>query len=168
MPLSTRFDRDSVVARFMSHVEKQSSGCWEWQGKHQWLDPRKRTPHLYGLVIHRQKRTFAHRHSYELFVGPIPQGMFVLHSCDNPPCVNPDHLRVGTMKDNGADMSDRGRAHCQSVTHCKQGHEYTPENTVYSRQRNDRLRRHCRICRRDAWRKHQGFTGRGRHPLRIV
>ena len=57
-----------------------------------------------------KRRTFsAHRLSYQMFVGKIPDGMLVLHSCDNPPCVNPKHLSIGTNKDNSHDKMRKGR-----------------------------------------------------------
>lgn len=52
----------------------------------------------------------AHIYSYEMHYGAIPKGLFVLHRCDNPPCVRPDHLFLGTPKDNGVDMAQKGRA----------------------------------------------------------
>jgi hypothetical protein len=71
--------------------------CWEWQAA--------RTTAGYGEY----RSTYAHRHAYELAVGPIPRGLFVLHHCDNPPCVRPDHLWLGTNADNMRDMVAKGR-----------------------------------------------------------
>ena len=72
---------------------------------------RYRTRKGYGQTWDRQqkRRRRAHRVVWEIFNGPIPKGAFVLHRCDNPPCVNPDHLYVGTAADNTRDMIRRGR-----------------------------------------------------------
>lgn len=75
------------------------TGCWEWQ--------RYRKPSGYGTIAFEGKPYYhAHRASYAEFVGPIPDGMWVLHKCDNRPCVNPDHLFLGSMQDN---VDDRNR-----------------------------------------------------------
>ena len=85
------------------------AGCWVWLGGlRQNSSP---TGIDYGAFhLGRNKYTTAHRASWEAHNGPIPEGMFVLHSCDCPQCVNPDHLRLGTSKDNRADAKKRGRA----------------------------------------------------------
>jgi len=81
---------------FWSKVEK-GSGCWIWQG-------RVSRNGGYGQFVVR-----AHRLSVELTSGPIPEGLVVLHLCDNPRCVRPDHLRVGTSKENTQDAIAKGR-----------------------------------------------------------
>jgi hypothetical protein len=77
-----------------------SRRCWEWRGS-------KRNG--YGCITVDGKTQAAHRVVYELLVEPIPEGMFVCHKCDNPPCCNPAHLFLGTAKDNCHDMIDKGR-----------------------------------------------------------
>jgi hypothetical protein len=85
----------------------------------------------------------AHREAWTKERGPISKGMWVLHKCDNPPCVNIDHLFLGTQKDNNQDMWRKGRgvSHNKLKTHCKRGHAFTEENT-YLRPGG----RECRAC----------------------
>jgi len=75
--------------------------CWIWIGAP--LGPN------YGGFKYNGIRYYAHRFSYELFIGGIPIGLEVMHSCDTPPCVNPKHLKVGTHSDNIRDKVIRGR-----------------------------------------------------------
>lgn len=86
--------------RFWARVEK-SDGCWGWIGS--------RHKFGYGYLRTGGITELAHRVSYELNVGTIPSGMSVLHSCDNPPCVNPAHLHLGTQTDNMRECKERGR-----------------------------------------------------------
>lgn len=78
-----------------------NSLCIEWQGWH--------TKAGYGQLTRDGKKIYAHRDAWEKANGPIPKGMHVLHRCDNPPCVNPEHLFLGTHTDNMHDMIAKGR-----------------------------------------------------------
>jgi hypothetical protein len=91
----------SVKCRFLSFTEKQENGCWVWKGTKNWYS--------YGKFRHNNKMYRAHRFSYELFKDKIPHGKIVCHSCDYTSCVNPDHLWIGTMKENVQDMIKKGR-----------------------------------------------------------
>lgn len=90
--------------RFIEKVNKTES-CWEWTaGKY-----RGGYGHFRKKVGDKWKMYKAHRYSYEIFKGEIPEGLLICHSCDNPSCVNPDHLFPGTVKDNSDDCVKRGR-----------------------------------------------------------
>lgn len=77
--------------------------CWHWR--------EYKTTNGYGTFCHNGKTVRAHRYSYEQNFGPIPKGMFVLHKCHNPGCVNPDHLYLGDQKQNMRDCIRSGRIH---------------------------------------------------------
>lgn len=106
--------------------------CVEWAGL--------RFRDGYGRVGSKQ----AHRVAWEQTYGPIPEGLFVLHRCDNRPCVNPEHLFLGTNTDNMQDMVAKGRhVNPQNAkTHCPAGHPYTGANLRIE----PPGRRRCRTC----------------------
>jgi hypothetical protein len=98
----------SLLRRFWEKVEK-SPGCWEWLGYcarsgHGMFQ--RSSARVYDLG---PRGVLVHRFSYELHYGPIPPGVFVLHKCDNAPCVRPDHLYLGDQLQNVRDRVDRGR-----------------------------------------------------------
>lgn len=94
----------SLEHRLFSKVEKTPE-CWVWTGS----KDRKGYGRLVVNEAGRAVPRLAHRLSYQLLVGPIPDKMFVCHRCDNPSCVNPEHLWIGTNRDNALDMVEKGR-----------------------------------------------------------
>src|SRR5690349_3504200 len=105
--------------RFWSIVDK-SKDCWEWKNS--------LNQSGYGVFYQNSVGYFAHRVSYFLMNGEIPIGLLVCHKCDNPKCVNPEHLFLGTSKDNMLDKVLKGRDPNQKKTHCLNGHPFIPEN----------------------------------------
>lgn len=96
----------TIEQRFMKFVSKSDNGCWLWIGAFE-KNPRC-LPYGWFYWVGRGKLR-AHRVSYELFVGELGKSQCVLHKCDNPKCVNPDHLSTGTQADNIRDMIAKGR-----------------------------------------------------------
>lgn len=104
----------------------------------------------YGSMKVDGRTALTHRLAWTLEHGPVPEGQRVLHTCDNPPCCNPDHLFAGSQADNIADMKAKGRdVHRNAVkVACDAGHPFTPTNTYWWNGE-----RHCRRCRREADRR---------------
>ena len=96
--------RNHRIVEFWRQVDLSATGdgCWPWLGS--------LGKGGYGRVSYRGWQTYSHRVSWLLANGAIPAGMYVLHRCDNPPCVRPSHLFLGTLADNNRDRSSKGRS----------------------------------------------------------
>lgn len=128
--------------RFEPNVQKQGDGCWIWTGRQDgdgygqfWLDGK----HRRAFVV-----------SYEMNVGPVPEGLELDHLCRVRLCVNPAHLepvttQVNQLRGNGVSGINARK------THCDHGHEFTPANTYITPDG----RRQCRTCQRERSRRHQ-------------
>lgn len=130
-PLPPLPPRPSVSDRFWANVQ-QTTGCWPWTGA---------TSRGYGKILDHGQMKSVHRVSWELTYGSIPDGLGVLHRCDNPPCVRPEHLFLGTATDNNRDRDVKGRNGFSRKTHCPQGHPYDGNNLYLWRGG-----RKCREC----------------------
>lgn len=134
----------SAEQRFFTRVDKNGpNGCWLWTGG------LNRTG--YGKFSY-PRGQYAHRFSYELYRGPIPDGLQIDHLCRVHNCVNADHLEVVTQKVN----IQRGTASLYQLnkTHCPKGHPYSEENTLRkfsNPARFPRGRRYCRTCNQTQW-----------------
>lgn len=132
------------VARFEAKVVRDD--CMP-DGCHIWTASKNKSDLGYGKIKNCGKYVLASRASYVIYNGEIPHGMQVCHRCDNPPCVNPAHLFLGTNRDNQLDAVAKGRQVHAAKTHCPQGHEYAGDNLVVDKQTNWRK---CRICHNES------------------
>lgn len=134
-----------VKDRILTRIVQVHTGCWEYQGQI--------NPEGYGILKYAPfKETLAHRVSFIVFKskGLSIKGMCVCHKCDNPKCLNPDHLFLGTLDTNNKDRAKKGRTVTpfMNLTHCKRGHQFTKENT-FTRVNGTRL---CLKCRNETQR----------------
>ena len=120
---------NNIEEHFWSLVRKGNK-CWEYIGYCK--------KGGYGQFYVKRKPVYAHRFSYFLTYGEIPDGLNILHRCDNPRCVKPQHLFIGTQKDNILDSSMKGR---RDRKYCKKGHKFDKIS-----KRGGKI---CSICRRE-------------------
>lgn len=144
--------RGTLEERFWAKVSKDGDGgCWLWTGS------RRGTGYGY-ISVGRRKNAPAHRVSYAINVGAIPNGLHIDHLCRVRHCVNPAHLEPVTCKENiirghvargtRNPKVRTGLPQCQQRTHCKHGHPFDPVNTYwYRRSATGYLTRSCRTCR---------------------
>ena len=133
--------------RFEKHfIPEPNSGCWLWIGGILGSG--------YGSFSINDKTVLAHRVSFEIYKQEIPKGLCVLHKCDVPCCVNPNHLFVGTLKENSQDKVKKKRCWQSNKTHCSKGHQFSKENTSYYRQKDGYIFRRCSECNRINARKY--------------
>ena len=131
-----------IEERFKDNIRIEGD-CWIWF---------KVKPGTYGRIMVNGKKVKAHRYSYEKKYGPIPSGLHACHTCDNPRCVNPDHIFPGTDTDNVRDCVRKGRLRphgCAVRTSCRKGHPYKEGSFVIDREGY----RNCLVCRRAALQK---------------
>jgi len=128
--------------------------CWEFTGS--------RSDDGYGSIRLEGSMQKAHRAAYQIVHGEIPAGLVVMHTCDNPPCINPAHLVLGTVADNNRDRHAKGRTvmpangpgYWRAKTHCPQGHPYSGGNVRF---RPD-SRRRCAECYRQRARERRAMN----------
>ena len=127
----------TVLDRFNEKVDKTDS-CWLWTAA---------KTKGYGNFSINGKQGYAHRFSYQHFIGELIKGLVVMHTCDVPWCVNPSHLVQGTYKENTVDMVIKGRhgRYNANKTHCSKGHEYT-EDTISVIPSRPNVR-YCKVCK---------------------
>lgn len=139
-----------VLAFIKSKVVIDANGCWLWQGfigPDVVLKSGKVARRGYGYIGYRNRNLGVHRVVWMIQNGPQPKGKQVCHTCDVRRCCNPDHLWLGTNRDNITDMTLKGHGVCgqrKYATHCKHGHEFTPENTLI----HSGKWRACKECQR--------------------
>lgn len=131
--LITFDDRRRFEARFEHVWSSDFDFCWPWIGGTE----------RYGRFTLHGRTYYAHRFSYEFYVGEIPEGLEVDHLCRNTRCVNPAHLEPVTHHENLM-RGESPSARCARITECPRGHPYTTENTCLSKGH-----RYCRTCARE-------------------
>src|SRR5271169_801106 len=95
-----KYKKRWIKEKLLENVERKN-GCWEWQGT--------KNDRGYGLIYDGESIQRCPRVAYQVFVGPVPKRLLILHSCDNPSCINPKHLKAGTSSENRRQAVERNR-----------------------------------------------------------
>lgn len=127
-------------------VPEPNSGCFLWLGPV--------SEKGYGLLSVGGKTRRAHRLSFEVTYGSIPAGSQVMHKCDQPSCIRPDHLVTGTALENAADCATKERFASQKRQACPNGHLYSGPNLSVAKRADGKRYRRCKACGRDARRRY--------------
>jgi hypothetical protein len=126
-----------VRSKLLARSVLSENGCWEWTGA--------KIPRGYGSISSGGGQLLAHRVAYEIFIGPIPEGLSVDHLCRNRACVSAEHLEAVSTRENvlrGVGLSAKNA----QKTHCLRGHEFTAENTYWTKNPSG-PGRECRTCK---------------------
>lgn len=149
--------RTPIEERLLAKTRK-TRGCWLWEGS--------TTHDQYGQIWNGRynasgsaRKDYVHRVAYELWVGPIPDGHEVDHTCRNVLCIRPEHLEAVTPEEN---LSRRQNANALK-THCPKGHPYDERNTAIQDNGRGGFHRVCRTCGREAQRRYQARKRRARN-----
>lgn len=127
---------EALKRRFWEKVERRERDqCWLWLGS--------KNERGYGSMSHNKRLRKATHLAFEIHhMRPFPIGMVARHTCDNPSCVNPQHIVPGTLRQNAQDMVERKRHHANRRTHCIKGHPLSGENLIHRKNGQ----RGCREC----------------------
>lgn len=158
--------RGTPEERYLAKIlkEKNEEECWRWTASV--------TSAGYGKIYINGRLIPAHRFSWELHNKQvIPEGLIVRHKCDNPPCTNPNHLELGTLRDNTNDARVRGRlsnGHGETYPQptCKHGHPWSEDNTYIVRPPSIRGD-YMRVCRTCMNRRQREYAKRKREKLNV-
>ena len=126
-------NKPTTLESVFSRCKKSESGCLEWQGRKHYLG--------YGIVSLKGRQQGAHRVVWKLMRGDIDRKQHVCHRCDNPSCVNPEHLFIGSHRDNMQDMAKKKRHNMARKTHCELGHQLSGDNLLMRAGK-----RRCKVC----------------------
>lgn len=131
------------LKRLRARTVVNENGCFVWQGPV--------SSKGYIMLAHRKWKAQGHRNVYRIVHGvELTPDQQVCHKCDNRRCWNPEHLWLGTNKDNHLDKDRKGRNYFSNQTHCKRGHPFTPENTYIKKPHANRgPARTCKTCQRE-------------------
>ena len=135
-----RWGGKTLIERFWENVDiKGDDECWEWIGYSGGLD--------YGQIQFNKVNYYAHRLAYIIAYGEIPEGLYICHTCDNPPCVNKKHLFAGTCTDNARDMIKKGRKVCGDKKGIKNGRAKLNEEQVRQIREMSNIKKNSEIAR---------------------